>query len=393
MPSPGVLDASTPAEAQTKPCRVSAITSGGRERTTSRLSRRITSTRRASPSSPASSTARADASTSASRTTRPSTFETAFWATTTTSPSSSPPAAPAAAWSRSPRSSPSTSSGSPSSGIDADRAGRHDTTVDSADARETDARVRLVALVDVHDHGRQAFQRAGGGERAAVDRAPGGDPPGELEDGRLRVRVVAADERVLLGRRVSAEVAGGEGVQAGDDRPVDDVPGSARPRTSPRSSAGRRPVRTSARRRPRGQGSSRSRRGARQRSPPPPRPSSRASTRSRGAARVGVGRTLDADRCGGRRRPLGVARADHDVVSRLGEALCERQAEAAGAPDDRDPHATASSTISASRRAASRSVISVSVTTSGDVGLGRSIGAVDHERVDQALVTPCHMRR
>ncbi len=115
--SPGVFDASTPAEAQTKPCRVSAITSGGRERTTSRLSRRITSARRASPSSPASSIARADGSTSASRTTRPSTFETAFWATTTTSPSCSPPAAPAAAWSRRPRSSPSTSSGSPSSGM------------------------------------------------------------------------------------------------------------------------------------------------------------------------------------------------------------------------------------------------------------------------------------
>ena len=33
-PRPGAFDASTPAEAQTNPCRVSAITSGGRERTT-----------------------------------------------------------------------------------------------------------------------------------------------------------------------------------------------------------------------------------------------------------------------------------------------------------------------------------------------------------------------
>jgi hypothetical protein len=39
---------------------------------------------------------------------------------------------------------------------DADRAGAGHS--DSADPRDTDARVRLVALVDVHDHGREAFQ-------------------------------------------------------------------------------------------------------------------------------------------------------------------------------------------------------------------------------------------
>ena len=87
MPGPFAFDASTPADAHTNPCRVSAITSGGRARTTSRLSRRMTSIRRAS-SSPASSRARADGSTSSSRTTRPSTFETAFCATTSTSPGS-----------------------------------------------------------------------------------------------------------------------------------------------------------------------------------------------------------------------------------------------------------------------------------------------------------------
>ena len=58
VPGPFAFEASTPAEAQTKPCRVRAITSGGRERTTSADSRRITSTCRGSPSSPASSTAR-----------------------------------------------------------------------------------------------------------------------------------------------------------------------------------------------------------------------------------------------------------------------------------------------------------------------------------------------
>ena len=50
MSSPLAFDWSTPAEAQTKPCRVSAITSGGRARTIRRLSRRITSRRRASSS-------------------------------------------------------------------------------------------------------------------------------------------------------------------------------------------------------------------------------------------------------------------------------------------------------------------------------------------------------
>ena len=54
VPSPFAFDASTPAEAQTKPCRVSAMTSGGRERTTRALSRRIASTWRGSRS-PASS--------------------------------------------------------------------------------------------------------------------------------------------------------------------------------------------------------------------------------------------------------------------------------------------------------------------------------------------------
>ena len=62
MSAPFAFEASTPADAQTKPCRVSAMTSGGRERTTSRASLRITSRRRGS-ASPASSRARSDGST------------------------------------------------------------------------------------------------------------------------------------------------------------------------------------------------------------------------------------------------------------------------------------------------------------------------------------------
>ena len=68
---PLAFEASTPADAQTKPCRVSVMTSGGRARTTSRVSRRMTSMRRGSPS-PASSCARSDGSTSRRSTTRPS---------------------------------------------------------------------------------------------------------------------------------------------------------------------------------------------------------------------------------------------------------------------------------------------------------------------------------
>ena len=48
VPGSGALEASTPAEAQTNPWRVSAITSGGRERTTRTASPRITSRWRAS---------------------------------------------------------------------------------------------------------------------------------------------------------------------------------------------------------------------------------------------------------------------------------------------------------------------------------------------------------
>ena len=91
MPAPFAFDASTPADAQMKPWRVSVMSSGGRTRTTSTLSCRIASTWRGSRSS-ASSSARSDGSISSSRTTRPSAFETTFWATTTTSASSSPPA-------------------------------------------------------------------------------------------------------------------------------------------------------------------------------------------------------------------------------------------------------------------------------------------------------------
>ncbi len=77
---------------------------------------------------------------------------------------------------------------------------------------------------------------------------------------------------------------------------------------------------------------------------------------------VVVRSALGADRLGSLARALGVARADHDVDSRVDEALGDRLPEAAGPAHDCDPHAAAPSTVSASRRDASRSVISVCVT-------------------------------
>ena len=72
---------------------------------------------------------------------------------------------------------------------------------------------------------------------------------------------------------------------------------------------------------------------------------------------------LGADRCCRRSRAFGVARADHDLDSRVDETLRHGLAEAARAADDGDLHAAARRTASARRREASRSVISVCVTT------------------------------
>ena len=113
---PFALEPSTPADAHTNPWRVSAMTSGGRARKTSRASPSITSMRRGSDS-PASSRARSEGSMPASWTTRPSTFETAFWATTRTSSCSKPVPRAAASTRSAARSSPSSSSGIPRSGI------------------------------------------------------------------------------------------------------------------------------------------------------------------------------------------------------------------------------------------------------------------------------------
>ena len=78
----------------------------------------------------------------------------------------------------------------------------------------------LVALVHVHDHRGHALERTGAGERAAVDGTPGDELRGELERQRLGDGVVAADERILVGRGLG-EIRRGQRVEAGDDRRVE----------------------------------------------------------------------------------------------------------------------------------------------------------------------------
>ena len=85
--------------------------------------------------------------------------------------------------------------------------------------------------------------------------------------------------------------------------------------------------------------------------------------RTRSAPRnrcVVVPRSLGAERLGGGASAFRVARADHDFDTRVDEPLRDRPAEAAGSTHDRNS-CGGSSTVSASRRDAARSVISVLV--------------------------------
>ena len=116
-------------------------------------------------------------------------------------------------------------------------------------------------------------------------------------------------------------------------------------------------------------------------------------TRSTPRTASSFGRPLRSERRRRLARALRVARADHDLDARVDEALRHRLPEAARPADDRDPHAAAPSTVSASRRDASRSVISVCVTILPHGERPRRVGLVDDERVDQARVAARHVRR
>ena len=332
VPGPFAFDASTPADAHTNPCRVSAITSGGRLRRISLLSRRTTSSRRAS-SSPASSRARSEGSTSSSETTRPSTFETAFCATTRTSRSSN------AAASSQQRSEVVAllELGDPAHRDDAQLAAQ---SMRSRKPGDPDAGVPAIALVQVDDHGRHPLERAGARERAGVERAPGDEPLRKLQRERLRVRVVTADERVLVGRLVRAERRRPRASAAPRERDPRARPGRAR-RARCASGEGSTPT-----------GANRSSDATESTGVEPIAPersravSSAASafvartTRSTACTASSFAAPLRADLGSNCRGALRVSRADDDLVLAPGEARRERLAERPSPPDDRYPHAT-----------------------------------------------------
>ena len=220
MSGSGAFEESTPAEAQTKPCRVSAITSGGRVRTIRADSRRITSSWRGS-SSPASSRASVGGLDLGQ-------------------------------------------TNDPSLGL-RDRLLRdHEDVAVLQLGPLRDQRAEVVSLADLRQpldrpdrdgHGRPvsrrpawtpnslftfritaviALERARVRERADVDRAPPTSRPASSSASFFARRVVAADERVLVGRLRAREVDRGDRLQAGcNRRPQQLAPGS-RPASLPR---------------------------------------------------------------------------------------------------------------------------------------------------------------
>ena len=353
-------------------------------------SRRITSTWRGSPSSPASSRARGRRLDVVERTTRPSTFETAFCATTTTSPSSSRDAlgdraaGQVVALARSP--------GRPST--------RWTDLAGVTGRRSTRSSRRApVAPVQVDDHRRQAFERTRARERAGVERAAGDERRRELERELLRARVVTADERVLVGRLVAPRFAA-----AIEWRPA--TTGASTAVLDPLGERAR--VRRRARRRPSRSASSLADREERRRR----RAHRRAPGRCR-AARVGLHREHDEvgvrdgvvvrrrprlpELLRRRARPLRVARADHDLVAR------PRAGRTATAGAERCPCRRGSrlSTGDGSEDGLGepprRRVVVAHQRPRRRPGARRPIlgcvGLVDDERVDQARVAARHMRR
>ena len=358
MPAPGAFEASTPAEAQTKPWRVSAITSGGRDADDARRTRAGSPRPGAGRASPASSRARSrrldlvephDAALGLRDDLLRDDDDVAVL---------EPAGASAASASSAPRSSPSSTSGRPSSGMTRMLASR--------EAGDADAGVRLVAPVHVHDHGGHPLERARARERAGVERAAGDEPAGELERELLRARRrrrrrARPRPAARLGERSRRRAS------AGRRRPARRAVLRSARRATSASGVGLHAVR-------RRSASSR----ATERSGVAPI----ASRSSRGGVerRLGLRRRARRGRRRGRRRrssrpstpsgrgrlarAVGVARADHDLVARRDEPLRERAAEAARAAEDRDLHAARPR--ARPRRAgarASASVISVRVTT------------------------------
>src|SRR2546429_2216345 len=355
----GAFEASTPAEAQTKPGRVSAITSGARVRRIRALSRRITSSRRGS-SFAARSRAWAEGSTSASRTTRPSALETTLCATTTTSPSSRS----AAAAISSARSSPSRTSGSPLTGITrSSPPGLCNRLLLTGNAGELQPGVSPVLLVDVQDHRGHRLERPRVGERAGVESPAADESARELERGLLRALVVAADQRVLIRQLVRGEIDRGDRLQARGDRGLDRLG----------ELLGQRPLVTGGQDAMLGEDDVACDAEHRRR---PDRHVQLAGRVDRGVRLDGeddeagaledllVAAAADAELDPPFPAPLMLARANRDAETEATEPRGKRTPEGAGAAEDRDFHAgTSPRTVSTSACLASGSDISVRVTT------------------------------
>ena len=264
-------------------------------------------------------------------------------------------------------------------------------TVSITEAGDADAGVRLVAPVDVDDHRRHALERAGVRERAGVERAA-------RRRGGRRARARAPSRRRRRRRRArprraarAGEVRRPRAVQPGGDRRGDE-------RRRPRSASERASASGHARRL--GRSAARSRRESTGVSPIASA-SSRAvssaasdfvasTTRSTPRTASSFAPPSDAELAPRSARPLGVARADHDLVARA------RSRSASARPKLPVPP-TIATLIAAppplerglghAGAARSASPISVRVTigrTPASSSLVR-VRLVDHERVDQAL--------
>src|SRR6478735_396714 len=171
------------------------MTSGGRVRTRRTLSRRITSSRRGS-SPPARSRACDDGSMSSRRTTRPSALETTLCATTTTSPSCSLTADAINAATLS----PSPTSGSPWTGITRSSPRKLcNRLLLVGKAGQLEPGVNPIPLVDVQDHRGHRLECTRIRERAGVEGPAANELAGQLEGRLFGPRIVAGDQRILLG--------------------------------------------------------------------------------------------------------------------------------------------------------------------------------------------------
>ena len=206
----GAFEASTPAEAQTKPWRVSAITSGGRARTMRAASRRITSmlARVGAGRELERLLARARPRRGARRGPRPSRRPSARRRARRR------PRAPHA--SRDQRGEVVALARSPA-------APRPAMIESHGRPVSAEARVDAELLVHVQDHRRHALERAGVRERADVDRAAADEPPASSSTSFFARGSSPQIERVLVGRLGPERSSARDGLQAGGDGSADQL--------------------------------------------------------------------------------------------------------------------------------------------------------------------------